>query len=104
MVGSPSPTGNVTTWSSLLQTDLGAKNEATLHAEAMKVYAAADVNRDGILSKTEMKKVIQKDPGLRAKLVSGSWKDFFAVLDTDGDTLGTKMFLSGVWQAMVMWI
>merc|ERR1712166_999224 len=79
------PAEQVTTWSLILQTNLCKKDEAVLRAEAEKVYAAADVNGDGGLSKTEMKKVIQKDPGLRAKLVSGSWKDFFAVLDKDGD-------------------
>merc|ERR1712166_1661817 len=79
------PAGQVTTWSSILQTNLCKKDGAALRAEAEKVYAAADVNGDGGLSKTEMKKILQKDAGLRAKLVSGSWKEFFAVLDKDGD-------------------
>ena len=61
------------------------KDTAMLEAEAKELYALADVNNDGLLSKGEMKKVIQKDPDVRKRLVSGGWKDFFAELDIDGD-------------------
>ena len=100
------PAEPATTWSLILQTNLCKKDEAVLRAEAEKVYAAADVNGDGGLSKTEMKKVIQKDPGLRAKLVSGSWKDFFAALDKDGKAAAVyeSECLSSVRQGMELWI
>ena len=97
------PAGPVTTWSSILQTTLCKKDEAVLRAEAEKVNAAADVSGDGGLSKTEMKKAIQKDAGLRAKLVSGSWKDFFAVLDKDGEPVeDTSSRVDICWWLQVM--
>ena len=36
-------------------------------------------------AKTERKKASQADPELRAKLVSGGWKQFFGRLDANGD-------------------
>ena len=65
--------------------DCEFKETAILQAEAKVLHAAADVNRDGILSKNELKKQIQKDLAMRARLVTGSWREFFAVLDKDGD-------------------
>ena len=61
------------------------RDTATLQSEARDLYTLADVNNDGSLSKTEMKKVIQQDLAVRAWLVTGSWQDFFAELDQDSD-------------------
>ena len=56
-----------------------------LRAEAQKIYANADSNQTGMVSKNALKKMIQKDPVLRQKLVPGGWGDFFDELDEDGD-------------------
>ena len=59
------------------------QDAASLEAEAREFYTAADVNNDGSLSKTEMKKVFhKKDAVVRARLVTGTWKDFITELDS----------------------
>ena len=61
--------------------------DAQLRGRAQKLFAKADVSFDGALSKSELKKLIQKDEPLRKVLLgSGSWKAFFAELDTHGES------------------
>ena len=55
------------------------KDIATLQTEANELYIAG-MNADGTLSRTSMKKLIQNDPLVHARLVPGSWKEFFSEL------------------------
>jgi hypothetical protein len=63
---------------------MSAEDEAAMRAEAEKVFRKADFNSNGTLSHTELKIEIREIPGLRERLQAGSWKDFFAKIDTDG--------------------
>ena len=66
----------------------GAEAEASgseLRTDALALFAKADTNNDGNLSKKEIKKQIQADETLRQRLSVTSYKAFFAEIDTDGE-------------------
>merc|ERR1712086_145032 len=60
-----------------------------LRAEAIAIFTKADFNSNGTLSRTEIKKEIQKDGVLRQRLSAKKWKRFFKELDANGDGVVT---------------
>lgn len=72
--------------SSALDSSLSAEEQAA--AWVREVFARADKDGNGILSKTELKTVLHQDEDLRTQFraVGGRhWKDFWHELDVDGD-------------------
>ena len=55
--------------------------------EAMDVFSQLDQSGSGSLTQAEMKKVLQKDKPLRAKLGARSWSKFFGELGCAGGLL-----------------
>ena len=64
-----------------------------LASEALALFAAADKNGDGSLSRSELKKEIQKDEAVRARLGAESWGRFFDHLDSDGALLSGSLLV-----------
>lgn len=58
-----------------------------LRSDAEQLYASADCNGDGRLSKSELKKLLKKSAPLKAKLIPDGWAAFFNELDTNGRVL-----------------
>ena len=56
-------------------------------AFAHETFKAADRGSDGTLTKTELRKYFKAHPDLKAHIagVEFKWKEFFALMDTDGD-------------------
>ena len=79
--------GTITAMTAMTNPIMNAEEEATMRGEAERVFRKADFNGNGTLSHTELKIEIREIPGLRERLQAGSWKDFFAKIDTDGDVL-----------------
>ena len=67
----------------------GSSQPDLLRAEAIAIFTKADFNQNGTLSRTEIKKEIQKDGALRQKLSAKKWKRFFKELDANGDGVVT---------------
>ena len=61
-----------------------------LRDEAAALFAKADVDSNGSLSHSELKKEIQKDSELRERLSATKWKTFFSEIDSDGDGMITQ--------------
>ena len=64
--------------------------EQLLRDEAAALFAKADVDSNGSLSHSELKKEIQKDSELRERLSATKWKTFFIEIDSDRDGLITQ--------------
>ena len=61
--------------------------DAAVRSEAETVFSRIDINGSGTVTKTELKKELQKDSGLRQQLVRGAgWKAFFKQLNVDGES------------------
>ena len=59
--------------------------DAAVRSEAETVFSRIDINGSGTVTKTELKKELQKDSRLRQQLVrGGGWKPFFKQLNVDG--------------------
>ena len=73
---------------------LGATEPSSQLASAARViFSEADYTGDGTLSKSEIKKHIQKNPKLRAQLVGGSWAQFFEQVDTSGNRAAFLLYV-----------
>lgn len=58
---------------------------AAARQRALDAFTAADPKEVGVLSHTEVKKLVRANPGLREEFEIGSWKDFFNETDKDQD-------------------
>ena len=59
-------------------------HEDQLRAEALALFARADRNNDGALSRSELKKDMKHDTALREKLSATQWRVFFNEIDSNG--------------------
>ena len=76
-------------WATPRSPTVSARDQV-LRAEATALFAQADLDKNGTLSHSELKKQIQKDDALRERLSITEWKTFFSEIDSDGDGVITQ--------------
>ena len=74
--------------------DAGAAKQSNhLVSQAQDIFQEAMHSGNGTVSKSDIKKRIQKDRQLRSQLVPGSWAEFFGQVDSDGNTNALMAYL-----------
>ena len=64
-----------------------AQRAAEAAATARQVFQAADKNKNGFLTKSEIRKYFKKHPAEKNRILGSDfqWQEFFTDMDTDGD-------------------
>jgi len=76
--------------SELAVTHETAASAQELREEAIALFARTDLDKNGVLSHSELKKEIQKNKELRERLSATKWQTFFGEIDSDGDGVITE--------------